>query len=211
MQPLEKIYGPRFFARRHRLNWRAPIVCKAIRDVLAPKSIIDVGCATGDLVAEFVIQGVQAFGIEGSTACLQHLECSASRLFLFDIRYPLPKGIGRYDLALCLEVAEHIEPEYAHQLIQNLGLLSGRILISAAPPGQGGHYHVNCRPPEYWVELFCIHAFKRVQCIERQIKQAWEPLRKKPGIKAYYENSMYFERKAYDRDHDDGYKASAGH
>ena len=24
--------------------------------------------------------------------------------------------------------------------------------MSAAPPGAGGHYHVNCQPAEYWIE-----------------------------------------------------------
>lgn len=194
MKPLDEIYGPRFFARRHRLNWRTPIVCRAIQDVLAPKSVIDVGCATGDLVAEFLVQGVQAFGIEGSTACLQYLECSASRLFLFDLRYALPEQIPRYSLALCLEVAEHIEPQFAHQLVNNLCLLSDRVLMSAAPPGQDGHHHVNCQHPEYWEDLFRNRLYRRVRRVERQIKEILAPWKAKPGIKAYYQNLLYFEK-----------------
>jgi SAM-dependent methyltransferase len=194
LKALEEIYGSRFFARRHRLNWRAPIVCGAIRDTLKPVSVIDVGCATGDLVAEFATQGFDAYGLEGSRAVMPFLECEAGRVFFMDLRKPLPAHFMRdYDVALCLEVAEHIESEYAQQLVQNLGLLSGCVLMSAARPGQGGHHHVNCQSPEYWEDLFRVDAFRRVQRVEREIKQAWEPWRKKPGIKAYYQNLLYFE------------------
>lgn len=194
-KPLEEIYGARFFARRHRLNWRAPIVCGAIKKVFNPESVIDVGCATGDLVAEFLKMGIAAKGIEGSKECLQFLECDAEKIFIRDMRYPMPPYMyNRWDLTICFEVIEHIEPEFARQFVYNISYMSNRLLISAAPPGQGGHYHVNCRPLEYWDGFFESHGCIRNQDLERQLKEILEPWKNKPGIKAYYQNLLYFER-----------------
>jgi len=194
MKPLEDIYGERFFKLRHRLNWRAPIVCSAIQEVFDPRSVIDAGCATGDLVAEFMTMAVDAYGIEGSRAVMPYLECSAGRVFFYDLRKPLPGPSRRYDLAICFEVAEHIEPEHTEQFVLNLVSLSDRILMSAAPPGQGGHHHVNCQPPGYWVQKFWQYGFFRNLSPENKFKARLSPWAWKKGIKAYYENSLHFER-----------------
>jgi hypothetical protein len=68
-------------------------------------------------------------------------------------------GGVRYELVLCIEVAEHltggIPASYA--LTENLVRLvepDGRILFTAAAPGQPGRGHVNCRPLTFWQTLF---------------------------------------------------------
>jgi hypothetical protein len=69
----------------------------------------------------------------------------------FDIRKRLP-DIGRYDLAISLEVFEHLPAE--EHLIDNLCQLSDQILFSAAIPGQDGENHINCQWQSYWAEKF---------------------------------------------------------
>lgn len=192
MNPLEEIYPNRFFSRRNSLNWRAKFVCEAVRDVLAPVSVIDVGCAIGDLVKRFLALGIDAYGLEGSRGCLPYLEVESDRVFIEDLRLPI--DVGRYDLAICFEVAEHIEPEYADQFLANLTGMSDRVLMSAAPPFQGGHYHVNCQPQEYWTEKMAALGFAPDTGIVEAIKQRLAPWQNKPGIKAYYQNLLYFER-----------------
>lgn len=196
MKPLEDIYSGRFFKQRHRLNWRAPIVCDAIQKILKPNSVIDVGCATGDLISQFLNISIDAYGIEGSMAAIPYLECPISRVLFHNLCSPLPASFGRqYDLAICFEVAEHIEPEYTCQFVLNLISLSDRILMSAAPPGQAGHHHVNCQVPDYWVNRFQAHKFTRKTEIEDQFKTGLSPWARKKGIKAYYENVLFFEKK----------------
>jgi hypothetical protein len=192
-QSIDEIYPPRFFARRYKLNWRAPIVCNAVIDVLKPGNIIDVGCATGDLVAEYVRRAVDAYGLEGASNSEDFLECSPDLVFFCDLRQPIHLSV-RFDLATCFEVAEHIEKEFTEQFIENLMSLSDKILMSAAPPFQEGHHHVNCQPQEYWVDLFRVKGYARKREIEDQIKMQWEPWRNKQGIKAYFQNLLYFER-----------------
>lgn len=194
MTPLEHIYKGGFFSRRHKLNWRAPIICKAIAEIFEPKTLVDVGCATGDLVAEFVRMGIDAYGIEGSRHAEPHLECAMDRVHFHDLREPLPSHFGKFDLVLCFEVAEHIEPEFSTQFVTTLCVMGHRILMSAAPPGQGGHHHVNCRHTYYWVDLMAAQGFYRQSAIESELRLQWDPWAHKPGIKAFYDNLLYFER-----------------
>lgn len=75
-----------------------------------------------------------------------------------DLREPL-KLPRKYDLALCLEVAEHLPEESANTLIQTLTEASDIILFSAAIPNQGGLNHFNEQWQSYWVEKFETRGF----------------------------------------------------
>jgi hypothetical protein len=59
--------------------------------------------------------------------------------------------VRSFDLALCLEVAEHLPSWHADKLISIVSAPQ-RLAFSAAHPGQGGHLHVNERPSAYWIE-----------------------------------------------------------
>jgi len=60
------------------------------------------------------------------------------------------------ELALCLEVAEHLREEDADTLVETIIGASDNIIFSAAVPGQGPRSigHINEQPPEYWIEKF---------------------------------------------------------
>lgn len=194
MKPLEEIYGKRFFARRHKLRWRAPIVVGAIQEVIDPVNVVDVGCATGDLVKEWQCRGINAIGVEGSTAAKEYAETNGIWYLDFRVIQRLNLVTGRYHLVTCFEVLEHIEPESKSVFVRNLTDLSDQILCSAAPPGQDGHHHVNCQPPEYWVESLKVFGYVYRPSICDRIKEHWKPWKNKPGIKAYYDNLLYFVR-----------------
>lgn len=194
MEDLNYIYKSGFFSRRHKLSWRVPYVCNAVIDVLNPKSIVDVGCGIGDYVDGFLVRGINAYGIEGSENCLPYLEAPKDRITIDDIRNRLNGAFGWYYLVLCLEVLEHIEEEYADIIVYNFSNMSDRILTSAAPPGQGGHYHVNCQPQSYWIEKFVKYGYKYDESVVKRIRTEWEPVKCKKEMSAYYNNLMYFER-----------------
>lgn len=200
---LSSIYKPGFFSRRHKFNWRAPIVVSALREVfqLPQKSkVIDLGCATGDLVAEWRKQKFKAYGIEGSRSAEPYLE--SRFVYFFDLTSNIRDDIEKYSagdhmlnsfsLVTCFEVFEHIPPKHADQLVDNVCWFSDLAVVSAAGPGQGGHHHVNCRPKEYWIEKF----FKRGYCYdytrECQLRFLLSQWRRKAGIQAYYHNMMVF-------------------
>jgi hypothetical protein len=54
-----------------------------------------------------------------------------------------------YDLALCLEVAEHLPYGAARSLICGLTSAAPAVLFSAAIPGQPGTRHINPQFPEF--------------------------------------------------------------
>jgi len=62
---------------------------------------------------------------------------------------------------LCLEVGEHIEPEFESIVLDNIAnSAEKKIIMSWAIPGQGGFGHVNCRPNEYIIEQMANRGWK---------------------------------------------------
>lgn len=207
MQCLSEIYSERFFRARDRYHWRAPIVCGAILFMWRHTPIrttIDVGAATGDLTDVFARLGIEAYAIEGSPNCLPHIVCPRDRMLIHDLRKPLDVSdppVERFDLVTCFEVLEHVEEEYADVLLDNLCLLSDRLLTSACPPNParkgtsgGSVHHVNEQYPGYWEAKFIQRGYGRVGRVERLFRDLVHPYRHKYGIKAWYENCLYFEK-----------------
>jgi SAM-dependent methyltransferase len=126
-------------------------------EAFEPKSVIDVGCGPGIYLLPFKEQACEVFGID---ACPTGGEClDPSEFERVDLRIPyIPRH--KYDLALCLEVAEHLQEHYAEQLIETLCLCSDTIVFTGATPGQGGTYHFNEQPHEYWLEKFAARNYK---------------------------------------------------
>lgn len=193
MNKLEEIYGNKFFRKRDSLEWRTPLVCSAIKTAYPNiKSICDVGCATGSFLKGFLGMGLEADGIEGSIAAKPYSVCPDGIIKYLDFR--LPVDVGKRDLVISLEMAEHVEPEFAEIYTKNLCNISDNVLISAAPPGQGGHYHVNCQPKEYWIKLFDQVDFSVDYHIMKVIHREWEPVKTKKAMSAYYSNLIVFRR-----------------
>jgi len=197
MKPLEEIYGPKFFARRDKLLWRAEIVCNAINDVFEPESVMDVGCGIGEYVQFWQEKlNISAWGIEG----VDHPYFVTKNIAIQDMRlkqivWPFANGrarIDKFDLAVCLEVLEHVEPEYANIFVENLTGLSDQILVSAAQPGQGGHYHVNCQPKEWWLSKFMEFNYGYDDVLTCAIKQALQPWKHRREL--YHNNLIFFSK-----------------
>lgn len=64
-----------------------------------------------------------------------------------------------WELAICVEFAEHVSPRAGWHTIHELTRVSERILWGAAVPGQGGDGHVNEQWPEYWNAIFNEHGW----------------------------------------------------
>ena len=193
MKPLTEIYKGRFFAIRNSLNWRAKPVCEALNTIFTPESVMDVGCAIGDFVHYWkTYLNVPAYGIEGSENAAEYFMTDG--IFILDLRKEIKLNFG-VDLVTCFEVAEHIEPEYADQFLSNLVGFGNSIVMSAAGPGQGGHYHVNCQPKKYWVERMEFLGYAHVDSVVHSIRILWDSWRWKKEMSSYFNNLFYFERR----------------
>ena len=118
-------------------------------DSYSPRSIIDVGCGPGIYTAPLQDQ-VEVLGIDNYRDAGRLLR--KENFILGGIEDYQPTK--RYDLALCIEVAEHIPFELSSILVSKLADCSDRIVFSSAPPGQGGVHHINCQPQVFWDDLF---------------------------------------------------------
>jgi SAM-dependent methyltransferase len=149
----ELLYSDAYFEQleeRHGTIYRR--LAEELVAVAGPVSVVDVGCGSGILLAELADRGVEVRGVEGSRPAIRRSRV-ADRIVRHDLERGVPE-LGRFDLALCIEVAEHLPASAAPGLVEGLARLSDRVLFSAAPPGQGGDHHVHERPRSYWEELF---------------------------------------------------------
>jgi hypothetical protein len=84
------------------------------------------------------------------------LAVDRSEFRVADLNQPL-KLSEKFDLAVCIEVAEHLQRAAAAPLVQTLTSVAPVVLFSAAIPGQGGHGHYNEQPRSFWHALFAQH------------------------------------------------------
>jgi hypothetical protein len=75
----------------------------------------------------------------------------------------------RFDLAMSLEVAEHLSTGAAKQFVETLTQHSDIVLFGAAFPGQGGQNHINEAWCNYWAYMFADLGYKRYDLIRPQI------------------------------------------
>lgn len=148
----------------------ASIIVPVILDIFPyTKSVVDVGCGVGAWLAAFTENGVPSIkGFEGGTPDPAQLKVPASAIEKADLRAP-PKVVDRYDLAISLEVAEHLPQSSANDFVQFLCRLSDHIVFSAAIPLQGGKDHINEQPLSYWRTLFAEQGYALYDCIRPQI------------------------------------------
>ncbi len=147
-----------------------------------PKSVIDFGCGSGDLLAAFEKRGIEVLGIDGSRANFRHLKININNFLLFDIRKAY-KSRKKYDLCFCLEVAEHIEEEYSDILIKSLASSSSSIVFSVEPAAESGVRHINLKPYEWWISKFNREKFILDKPLTEYLKQE---MAKVGGIQDWY-------------------------
>ncbi len=121
---------------------------------IQPKSVLDIGCGTGTWLKVFQDKGIKdVVGVDGSNVEKKLLAIPLDHFIEHNLIKPLDLK-RKFDLVVCLEVAEHLPIEYSDNIIDTLTVHSDNILFSAALPMQGGQNHLNEQPFEYWVEKF---------------------------------------------------------
>ncbi len=171
MYRLDDYYDIKYYRQAARWADIAQLA-NVIYNFFQPKSLIDMGCGDARLIANMP-EHVVVQGVEGSAYALQVCETDAHLVAIRDLRYVF-EPLGKFDLVTSIEVAEHIEPDYAPIYVQNLVQHGDRVLVSAAMPNQAGTQHVNCRHKRYWIELFAKHGFQRQEETERELKELLE-------------------------------------
>ena len=130
-----------------------PLVC----DRYHPKTVVDVGCGIGTWASVFEKYDCEALGIDGDYVSGDRL--LVKKYLPLDISESFQLGY-KFDLAVCLEVAEHLPMDRSQSFIYDLTGLSDTILFSAATPGQGGTNHINEQPLEFWEKIFIKNGYE---------------------------------------------------
>ena len=161
MKDLGDIYGPDFFREWGPSNPEyvrsAGLVAGAIYETFKPASLADLGCGCGVYSHLFKLKGARILAIDGVLP--PAADSFPVEIITRDLTARVENTWGSFDLALCLEVAEHIPEEFTGTFLSNLTAFSDRLVMSAAPPDQGGHHHVNEQPRRYWARKLAALGF----------------------------------------------------
>lgn len=160
VQEMNRKYGKAFYRLQGSASARsAELIVPYLMQVFEPISVIDVGCGIGGWLREFQKAGVRkVMGLEGAWVKDVGTAVDANLIGVMDLNEP-SAVIEKYDLALCLEVAEHLEPKNSVKLVEFLCSLADIVVFSAAVPGQGGVNHINERWQSEWVGIFSSKGF----------------------------------------------------
>ena len=132
------------------------------------RAVVDIGCGQGLLLEGLrrANRGLNLRGYDGSPTALARARARGIAVDALDIvalsrseAAALARRLASFDLALCLEVAEHIPSWHSGKLLTILSAAS-RLVFSAAHPNQGGRLHVNEQPAQYWIERLAARGFR---------------------------------------------------
>lgn len=170
----------------------APVICRSIVNGFRPGSLVDVGCGTGALMEAVRQAGIRVKGFEYSEAALAFCRKRNLDVTKFDLEKDVLTAGERFDVAVSMEVAEHLPASVADKYVDLLTRLSDTVVFTAAPPGQGGQDHVNEQPPEYWIEKFA----GRGLGFDNEVTKSWRDDWQSSGRVAewYYKNLLVFRK-----------------
>jgi SAM-dependent methyltransferase len=158
-------YGPPYFeGLAGGARSSAEAVVPLIIELLHPRSVVDVGCGSGEWVRVLEEHDIEdVLGIDGP-----YVERRPQRFMAHDLATPLRLD-RTFDVATSLEVGEHLPADAAETLVDSLCGLAPAIVYGAAIPHQGGTGHLNERWQSWWAELFRGRGYRPVDAIRPRI------------------------------------------
>lgn len=151
----------------------ASIILPLLIDVFQPRSLIDIGCGQGTWSKTAMDLGIEdQVGVDGAWA-QPVLQIPRETFRPCDLAAPFDLG-RHFDLAISMEVGEHISPAQADVFVGNIVRHSDAVVFSAAAPYQGGVHHVNEQWPAYWAQKF---AERDYRCFDFLRWRVWDDRR----------------------------------
>ncbi len=176
----------------------AEVIAESICRDLRPRSVIDVGCGAGALLVALRGQGAAVTGLEYSAAGLEICRERKLDVRRFDLEKDELDSGESFEVAVSMEVAEHLPERVADRYVALLARLAPCVVFTAAPPGQGGTDHVNEQPRSYWVEKFRHHSFEARAELEGKWSGEW----KRRGVVGWYWMNLMVFQKAFRQQND---------
>ena len=147
-------YDAKFFQSLQKYRPTYHFIADIIAAYLAPRSVVDWGCGCGYILEKLQMHGITDLaGIEGSEEVRPFIP--ESLVDYIDIGDVLLIKRADYDLAITIEVAEHLNPKDSNKFVNAVCSSANKwVWWSAAVPGQDGTGHVNCQPLSFWEQRF---------------------------------------------------------
>ena len=134
---MEDIYTDSFYASMKDKENGCRRAAEYVFGLIRPASVVDIGCGTGAWLGLFKACGAQVHGYDGDYVNRDMLVIEQEEFTPYDLSEKIPVD-RRYDMAMSLEVAEHLDAGCADRFVADLTQFSDVVLFSAAIPGQGG-------------------------------------------------------------------------
>lgn len=163
----------------------AAVVTELALTYVQPGSVVDVGCGNGAWTKAFADRGAERYlGVDGPWIDPQWLDIPAEHF------RPVALGAGAtlegdYDLAISVEVGEHLPEAAAEGFVDTLTGLAPVVLFSAAIPFQGGTGHLNEQWPSWWKAKFAARGYVAVDALRTTL---WD----RDDVAYYYAQNLAF-------------------
>ncbi len=188
IQDIDKLYGKEWVRKRHGPHVKArdyiDVMVRSIVRDLACVSVLDLGCGACNFANAFSMYGCEVVAIDGSSYAKETAR-SDIEFIQWDLTVPICYHKRQFDLIFCVEVIEHIDVQYEHVVLDSIVKHAGNwIVFTAAPPGQDGIGHINCKPKEYWYRKFESLGFDYVD--SDALVSEW----RKKGVRYWYVDNL---------------------
>lgn len=148
-------------------------VLASVFDMSEVRSIADVGCSDGNLIKiihdknpSIEVTGIEYFEYHKKYADPKIVD----KIKILDIRDPLPSDLSdkKFDIVVCTEVGEHIDPAYTAAFLENIKSLVGKHLIMTWSRHGGEkeshkdplHQHLNPLEFQDFMKVMSDHGFQ---------------------------------------------------
>ena len=191
--PNKEIYNEKFYNNQSDSSYKsAKIILPILFNHYKPNSIIDVGCGIGSWLKAAKELGINKFvGIDGNEIEEDFLLVSRKYIKIDNLETHKNINNEKYDLAISVEVAEHLHNNCSVHFVETLTSYSDVVLFSAAIPYQEGEHHINCNPPQFWVDIFKKYGY---DCYDfrNDLMNMWEKVNP-----CYSQNILLFAKEKY--------------
>ncbi len=133
----------------------APLALALIHD-LTGQTVYDFGAGLALYTTQLRRHGIDAYAFDATPHTAELTNGEATEI---DLAQPI--RLPPADTVLCLEVGEHIPPQFTPAFVHNLARHARQtIILSWAVPGQKGTGHVNCRTNDEVAGLLAAHCWQ---------------------------------------------------
>ena len=193
-QSHDEVYGDDYFEMVDSTSGQsARIMATSIVEHLAPSTVVDLGCGTGNLMAELRELGVATKGVEFAEAALAY--CRERGLDVVRLDFTdtgdLEETLGNYDLAVSSEVAIQLPPEAAPGYVDYLCRHADTVFFSS-PPCARDRLPKSPQTAEHWMKQFSERGFDLDRETSEQLRSEWEQQGTAPW---FHRQPMVFRRR----------------